>query len=127
MDAPNHLKKWHGIRQILKITRTKTVKNKTTVEIAYGITSIAKSKANPTKIMELWRKHWHIENQLHWVRDTVFNEDRSTICKDNAPQNMTALRNLVIAIACKLKKSVTNLRFECNRFHKRAIKIIREN
>ena len=70
MDAPNHLKKWPGIKQILKITRTKTVKNKTTVEIAYGITSLAKSKANTTKIMELWRKHWHIENRLHWVRDT---------------------------------------------------------
>ena len=127
MDVPDHLKKWPGVEQILKITRTRITKKKTTTEVAYGITSLSKSKADPEKIMEIWRNHWRIENQLHWVRDTVFNEDRCTIKKGNASEIMVALRNSVIAISCKLKKSVTDLRFECNRFHKRAIKLIKEN
>jgi predicted transposase YbfD/YdcC len=127
MDVPEHLKQWHGVEQLLKITRTRTVKNKTTVQIAYGITSISKNKANSKKIMELWRNHWHIENRLHWVRDVVFNEDKSTIRKGSSPQIMAALRNLVISLAHKTHKTVTNLRFECARFHKRSIKLILEN
>jgi predicted transposase YbfD/YdcC len=79
------------------------------------------------KIMEIWRAHWCIENQLHWVRDMVFDEDRSRIPKGNSPQIMAALQNLSIALAHKLHKSITTLRFECSRFHKRAIKIIRKN
>ncbi len=33
------------------------------------------------------RKHWCVENQLHWVLDVSFNEDDSRIRKDNAPEN----------------------------------------
>lgn len=127
MDVPDNLKKWSGIKQILKITRTRITKKKTTTEIAYGITSLAKNKASSKKIMELWRNHWHIENRLHWVRDVVLNEDKSTIRKGGSPQIMAALRNLVVSIAHKTQKTVTNLRCECARFHKRSIKLIAEN
>jgi len=127
MDVPIHLEEWPGIKQILKITRTKITKKKTTTEVAYGITSISKNRGNPEKIMELWRNHWHIENRLHWVRDVVFNEDKSTIRKGSSPQIMAALRNLVISLAHKTEKTVTDLRCECARFHKRAIKLILKN
>ena len=127
MDVPKHLKEWPGIQQILKITRTRITKKKTTTEVAYGITSLSKSEANSEKIMKIWRNHWCIENQLHWVRDVVFDEDRSTIRKGDSAQTMTALRNLVIFTANRVKKKVTDFRFECNRFHKRAIKLITEN
>ena len=127
MDVPKHLKEWPGIQQILKITRTRVTKKKTTVEVAYGITSLSKSEATPEKIMKIWRDHWCVENRLHWVRDVVFNEDRSTVRKGDSAQNMAALRSLVIYMANKMKKSVGDLRFECSRFHKRAIKLIVEN
>lgn len=124
MDVPIHLEEWPGIKQILKITRTKITKKKTTTEVAYGITSISKNRCNPEKIMELWRNHWHIENRLHWVRDVVFNEDKSTIRTGSSPQIMAALRNLVISLAHKTQKTVTDLRCECARFHKRTVKLI---
>lgn len=127
MDVPKHLNEWPGVKQILKITRTRITKKKTATEVMYGITSLSKADASPEKIMEIWRNHWRIENQLHWVRDMVFDEDRCAIRKGNAPQNAATLRNAVIAIACKIKKSVTDLRHECARFHKRAIKLISEN
>ena len=127
MDVPKHLEQWQGIKQILKITRTRKTKKKTTIETAYGITSLSKERANPEKIMKLWRNHWNIENRLHWVRDVVFNEDKCTIRKGNSHQIMTSLRNSIIHMAHKLKKSVTDLRCECSRFHKRAIKLITQN
>jgi hypothetical protein len=31
------------------------------------------------------RKHWSIENQLHWCLDVIFHEDDSRAKKDNSP------------------------------------------
>jgi hypothetical protein len=45
-------------------------------EIIYGITSLSTEHAGPERILALNRKHWSIENRLHWVRDVTFDEDR---------------------------------------------------
>jgi hypothetical protein len=44
------------------------------------------------------RGHWIIENGVHWVRDVVFDEDRSQIRKNNGPRVMATLRNLAMSI-----------------------------
>ena len=38
------------------------------------------------------RKHWGIENNLHWHLDVTFREDASRARKDNSPPNLNALR-----------------------------------
>jgi predicted transposase YbfD/YdcC len=50
------------------------------------------------KLLQIVRSHWSIENQLHWVLDVVLAEDRNRSRKDNAPENLTRLRKLVINI-----------------------------
>jgi len=67
-------------------------------ETVYGITSLSCQRAKPDQLNELWRKHWAIEDKLHWVRDVTFDEDRSTVRSGNAPQAMTAIRNIVISL-----------------------------
>ena len=42
------------------------------------------------------RAHWGIENRLHWLLDVSFGEDGSTIRKDNAPQNLSLLKKIVL-------------------------------
>lgn len=42
------------------------------------------------------RKHWHIENSLHWVLDMAFREDGSRIRKDHTPANMATIRRVVV-------------------------------
>lgn len=44
------------------------------------------------------RSHWTIENQLHWVLDVVFDEDRSRARSDNAPLNLAVLRRIALNI-----------------------------
>jgi predicted transposase YbfD/YdcC len=53
------------------------------------------------------RSHWGVENSLHWVLDVTFQEDRSRIKKENAPEDFGLLRRLAL---CLLKKEGTSKR-----------------
>ena len=50
------------------------------------------------------RRHWAIENELHWVLDMAFDEDWSRVRRDNAPLNLAAIRRHAASI---LKKNTT--------------------
>ncbi len=39
-----------------------------------------------------------IKNRSHWVRDIMFDEDRSQVRRGNIPQVMVALRNTTIGV-----------------------------
>lgn len=88
------------VGQVFWIARdiTHLNKNKQSLEIAYGITSLTPANASPERLLELNRMHWGIENRLHWVRDVTFGEDRSQIRTGNAPRVMATFRNLAITI-----------------------------
>ena len=42
------------------------------------------------------RKHWSIENSLHYVKDVSFGEDKSKINTDYSVENFSLVRNIVI-------------------------------
>jgi predicted transposase YbfD/YdcC len=44
------------------------------------------------------RKHWSIENGLHWHLDVTFGEDKSRERKDNAPLNLNVLRKTALTL-----------------------------
>jgi len=45
---------------------------------------------------KVMRSHWSIENNLHWMLDTVFDEDYCRVRKDNRAQNLNVIRKLVM-------------------------------
>lgn len=49
-----------------------------------------------SRMLEVARTHWSIENQLHWVLDVDFEEDAARSRKDNAPQNLALIRKLAL-------------------------------
>lgn len=67
-------------------------------EVSYGITSLTPAKGSPARLQELSRGHWTIENRVHYVRDRVFDEDRSQVRKHGAPQVLATLRNLAMSV-----------------------------
>lgn len=67
-------------------------------EMSYGITSLSVEKATPADLLKLSRRHWRIENSLHWVRDVTFDEDRSQIRTGSGPRVMATFRNLAISL-----------------------------
>ena len=88
--------KWEGMKQAFEITRERTIKGETTIEVVHGITSLSEKEADAERLMDITRGHWGIENGLHYVRDVTMGEDASRVRKGSAPQVMAALRNLVI-------------------------------
>ena len=53
---------------------------------------------SPKRLLHIARSHWGIENQLHWVLDVHFAEDRNRSRRDNAPENLAILRRLALNI-----------------------------
>ena len=96
--ALNDYLDWPGLGQVCCVERVRRHKGKETVERAYAITSLTPEQADAARLLEIWRGHWGIENQVHWVRDVVFGEDLSQVRTGSAPQLLAALRNLVIGI-----------------------------
>lgn len=88
--------KWPGLAQVFRLTRERTVQGKTTVEVAYGITSLPRSRAEARRLLALVRRHWGIENKLHYVRDVTLGEDACHVRKGSAPQVLAGVRNAAL-------------------------------
>jgi predicted transposase YbfD/YdcC len=67
-------------------------------EIVYGITSLPPDLADPAQLNHYERRHWVVEDRLHWVRDVTFHEDASQMRTGTAPRALAALRNLAISV-----------------------------
>jgi predicted transposase YbfD/YdcC len=59
---------------------------------------IASTSLPAIELGKMIRKHWQIENNLHWVLDMYFYEDLSRTRKDNALDNVALLRKIVFNI-----------------------------
>ena len=62
-------------------------------EIRYAITSLKSVE----RFAHAWRKHWGIENGLHYCLDVSFNEDHSRIRADHAPENLAVARHFALS------------------------------
>jgi predicted transposase YbfD/YdcC len=91
-------KDWTDIAQVFMIRRTTTEKGETRVETVYGITSLPRKKADAERLLKLNRKHWSIENRLHYRRDVTLGEDASLVRVKGAPQVLAALNGGILAI-----------------------------
>lgn len=87
---------WPGLRQVCRLTRITHFRHKSVIEVQYAITSLSTDRADPTKLLSLWRNHWGIENRVHWIRDTVWQEDRCRVKHPTGGHNLACFRNAAI-------------------------------
>jgi predicted transposase YbfD/YdcC len=62
---------------------------------ALGVASLTSDAASPADLAGYVRSQWAIE-ALHWIRDTLYQEDKSQVRTRSGPRIMAALRNLAI-------------------------------
>ncbi len=53
---------------------------------------------NSSRLAKFIRQHWHIENRLHWVKDVIFDEDRSKQKSGKAPINFSIMKTWVLSL-----------------------------
>ena len=87
--------------QALLIERYTTYKKNgqwhTRAEAVLYLTSLTAAEATPEDLLAHVRGHWRVEH-AHWLRDVIWNEDKSLIRTGNAPQVWSAITNLVITL-----------------------------
>jgi len=85
---------WAGLTSVGMVEATREVNGTTSREVRHYISSLDGTDAE--KFASAVRKHWSVENNLHWVLDVAFDEDQSRVRKDNAAENMAMLRHIAL-------------------------------
>lgn len=115
---------WPHVGQVCQIRRERTIQGKTSVEVAYCVTSLRRERASAEQLLALARRHWGaIENGLHYVRDEAFGEDRSPIHRGHAPQNLAALRNA--GLNCLRRHEIGNVTATLRSFARNPFRLLR--
>ena len=95
---------WKDLKSVVFIESERFIGESLSVETRYYLSSLP----NDARLLnQAVRSHWGVENSLHWVLDVTFDEDRSRIKKENAPENFGLLRRLAL---CLLKKESSSKR-----------------
>lgn len=93
LNLIRNVQNWMGLKSIAMIVCTRIIENKETKHVRFYISSLP---SNAKRILETVRKHWSIENDLHWVLDVALHEDHSRVRKDQAPENFAVLRHIAL-------------------------------
>jgi predicted transposase YbfD/YdcC len=66
---------------------------------SHKVRTFALSKCLPPRqVLVLVRRHWAIENSLHWQLDVLMSEDHMRTRKNNGPANLAVLRRLALNV-----------------------------
>ncbi len=84
---------WTGLRSIAEVTGERRLNGVTTTRTRYYLSSLA---GEAKVIAAAVRSHWGIENQLHWVLDVAFQEDRNRSRLGHSATNLALLRKLAL-------------------------------
>ena len=106
---------WPGCKTVGCVVSQRVVGDKVAeLEERYYISS---RKLTAEELAKTVRAHWAIENRLHWMLDVCFGEDDCMIRKDNAPQNLSLLKKIVLNLirADKTDTAKTSLRLKRKR------------
>ena len=100
---------WEKFTSIGMVRRTVVIKEKTTVEIFYYISSLMTPEDGECDLFaKAVRNHWGVES-CHWVLDVVFREDDSRVRKNNGAINQSMVKKIALNILKQEKVSEKNI------------------
>lgn len=94
---------WPYLQQVLKIEREveELSTGKRRNETIYAVTSLTSKEASGERLLAIVRKHWMIENGLHYRRDWTLREDYCRLRIGQAAQAMAVINNLIVGLALR--------------------------
>ena len=78
----------------------RTIKEETSIDYRYYIGSI---ENNAELFAQSVRKHWGVENGLHWRLDMSFREDESRMRNGHSAENFAVMRHVALNLLKKDK------------------------
>ena len=93
------LEKFKHVKEIGMAILEREINGESSKEVHYHLLS---KEFKATEYYKYARDHWKIENNLHWILDMHYNEDR---CKDKAKENIALLRKIAFNLT-KLDKNL---------------------
>lgn len=104
---------WKGLAAIGMVRSKRIINGEESTENRYFITYLTDLK----KFSDAARKHWGIENGLHWCLDKNFDKDRCRTRVDNSGKNLAVIRHISLNLYkafTSLKISIKAKRFRCS-------------
>lgn len=89
---------WGEVGQVFRLQRERTTKDKHSVEVVYGWTSLPRKRCSPQQLLQLTRDHWRVENRLHWRRDVTLGEDDCGVRFPPVAQMLAVLNTVVLSL-----------------------------
>jgi predicted transposase YbfD/YdcC len=85
---------WSGLKAIGMVRSIVEEKGQIKEETRYFITSLTDIELFAAAV----RKHWGIENGLHYCLDVTFHEDANRTRKDNSAENFAVVRHIALNV-----------------------------
>ena len=99
--------RWEAISSIIRITSTRIIRDKTSVENRLYISSL---NSNAKDFNRYIRQHWGVENSLHYTLDVTFNEDQQRKRDKNAAQNFSIIQKVALNLLKNEKSKKISLK-----------------
>ena len=105
------LLKWPGLQTFVMGLFQRTTRGVTTEYRRYYFSSLGCEQVE--YFGQILRKHWSIENNLHWVLDVSFGEDANRTRRGHGAENLSILRRAALSILNQHKDKMTipNMKF----------------
>ena len=91
----------------LETIRGITGTGKAEAEVRYFLTSCGD---DPAVLVQAIRRHWSVENALHWVLDVTFREDDSRVRDRTAARNLALLRKIALNLVARDRRGPASRR-----------------
>lgn len=95
-----------GCRMVMRVDDEQVKGGQVERQIRYYITSLDPEKVSPQQLLEWIRRHWEIENSLHFLKDRWWDEDRHWLKRPGLAAIWATLTNLALNVLRAMARTV---------------------
>jgi predicted transposase YbfD/YdcC len=94
-DPPGLPSDWPDVAAVVQVNRERVAGGERVSTTHYYVTSL---RGTAAELGHLIRRHWAVENELHWTLDVAFREDASRVRAEHAGANLGLVRRVAVSL-----------------------------